>query len=131
MRENRLYGSEGGEVKSLPYPYQGNIGRPTSAWIATRRQSPSERRASLDALARLAMTVDPFPVKLPNEVPGSPTQPSGAPSEPAPSRAPKIFFLNYLTENRNYDIVTDRWTKGASHADGKRPFPSRMAKTKG
>jgi len=23
MRENRLYGSEGGEVKSLPYPYQG------------------------------------------------------------------------------------------------------------
>ena len=22
MRENRLYGSEGGEVKSLPYPYQ-------------------------------------------------------------------------------------------------------------
>jgi hypothetical protein len=21
MRENRLYGSEGGEVKSLPYPY--------------------------------------------------------------------------------------------------------------
>jgi hypothetical protein len=24
MRENRLYGSEGGEVKSLPYPYQGS-----------------------------------------------------------------------------------------------------------
>ena len=23
MRENRLYGSEGGEAKSLPYPYQG------------------------------------------------------------------------------------------------------------
>ena len=22
MRENRLYGSEGGEAKSLPYPYQ-------------------------------------------------------------------------------------------------------------
>jgi hypothetical protein len=77
------------------------------------------------------MTVDPFPVKLPNEVPDRPTQPTGAPSEPAGSRAPTIFFLNYLTENQNYGIVTYRWTKGASHADGKRPFPPRMAKTKG
>jgi hypothetical protein len=41
------------------------------------------------------------------------------------------FFLNHLTENQNYGIVTYRWTKGASHADGKRPFPPRMAKTKG
>jgi len=24
MRENRLYGSEGGEVKSLPYPYHSS-----------------------------------------------------------------------------------------------------------
>jgi hypothetical protein len=40
-------------------------------------------------------------------------------------------FLNSLTENQNYGIVTYRWTKGASHADGKRPFPPRMAKTKG
>jgi len=23
MRENRTYGSEGGEAKSLPYPYRG------------------------------------------------------------------------------------------------------------
>ena len=27
MRENRPYGSEGGEAKSFPYPYQ---------WVATR-----------------------------------------------------------------------------------------------
>ncbi len=29
MRENRTYGSEGGEAKSLPYPYQ--LGRGNSA----------------------------------------------------------------------------------------------------
>jgi hypothetical protein len=46
-------------------------------------------------------------------------------------RAVKQFFLNSLTEKQNYGIVTYRWTKGASHADGKRPFPPRMAKTKG
>ena len=34
-------------------------------------------------------------------------------------------FLNSLTENQNYGIVTYRWTKGASRADGKRP--SRLA----
>ena len=29
MRENRLYGSEGGEAQSLPYPYHGSAaGRP-------------------------------------------------------------------------------------------------------
>jgi len=31
MRENRLYGSEGGEAKSLPYPYQGPH---TTVWVA-------------------------------------------------------------------------------------------------
>ena len=29
MRENRTYGSEGGEAKSLPYPYRrGRLGNP-------------------------------------------------------------------------------------------------------
>ena len=41
MRENRLYGSEGGEAKSLPYPYQ------------TRPQLVPLR---LDRFALLAMT---------------------------------------------------------------------------
>jgi hypothetical protein len=41
MRENRLYGSEGGEVKSLPYPYQ---------------TKPQMRSPSLDCFALLAMT---------------------------------------------------------------------------
>jgi hypothetical protein len=56
------------------------------------------------------MTLDPFPVKLPSEAADSPNQPTGAPSEPAPSRADN-FFLNYLTENQNYGMVTYRWTK--------------------
>ena len=34
MRENRLYGSEGGEVKSLPYPYQG-VSNCGLVWIAS------------------------------------------------------------------------------------------------
>ena len=35
MRENRLYGSEGGEVKSLPYPYQGAASRgPLDCFVA-------------------------------------------------------------------------------------------------
>ena len=33
MRENRLYGSEGGEAKSLPYPYQ-----PSTRWSADEFQ---------------------------------------------------------------------------------------------
>ena len=47
MRENRLYGSEGGEVKSLPYPYQ--------TWAA-------HLRLSLDcfALARNDGSFDSF-----------------------------------------------------------------------
>ena len=36
MRENRLYGSEGGEVKSLPYPYQGVSTR----WSADEAPKP-------------------------------------------------------------------------------------------
>src|ERR1700722_20997373 len=39
MRENRLYGSEGGEVKSLPYPYQGAAVRP-SGLLAPRMLGP-------------------------------------------------------------------------------------------
>jgi hypothetical protein len=34
MRENRPYGSEGGEAKSLPYPYRGN------SFIFSRRDTP-------------------------------------------------------------------------------------------
>ncbi len=35
MRENRLYGSEGGEAKSLPYPYQTKprMGKPKSGLL--------------------------------------------------------------------------------------------------
>ena len=36
MRENRLYGSEGGEVKSLPYPYQGPPHCPAGFGAASR-----------------------------------------------------------------------------------------------
>ena len=36
MRENRLYGSEGGEVKSLPYPY--HLPR---RWSADEFQGPA------------------------------------------------------------------------------------------
>ena len=32
MRENRLYGSEGGEVKSLPYPYHGSAAGGLPIW---------------------------------------------------------------------------------------------------
>jgi hypothetical protein len=32
MRENRLYGSEGGEVKSLPYPYHGSAAGRALIW---------------------------------------------------------------------------------------------------
>ena len=38
MRENRLYGSEGGEAKSLPYPYQG----PHAAPGLLRRKGSSQ-----------------------------------------------------------------------------------------
>ena len=41
MRENRLYGSEGGEAKSLPYPYQ---------------TKPQLETPSLGRFALLAMT---------------------------------------------------------------------------
>ena len=41
MRENRLYGSEGGEAKSLPYPY---------------RTKPLLEAPSLDRFVLLAMT---------------------------------------------------------------------------
>ena len=34
MRENRLYGSEGGEVKSLPYPYHLSTRRSLDAFAA-------------------------------------------------------------------------------------------------
>ena len=40
MRENRLYGSEGGEAKSLPYPYQTKP-QLEIPWVAPMR---SQRR---------------------------------------------------------------------------------------
>ena len=36
MRENRLYGSEGGEVKSLPYPYQVHSARPLDCFAGAQ-----------------------------------------------------------------------------------------------
>jgi hypothetical protein len=73
MRENRLYGSEGGEVKSLPYPYQGSaaarqpIGprlvRPRGGslkrmlhdqFLGTHRRAISWRDVCLGTLARTA-----------------------------------------------------------------------------
>jgi hypothetical protein len=72
MRENRLYGSEGGEAKSLPYPYHGfaaahspicrgpsadvaSSGTETTrlSWDFANRQS----RGGMDCYATLAMTV--------------------------------------------------------------------------
>jgi hypothetical protein len=38
MRENRTYGSEGGEAKSLPYPYRP---RAAARVIPTRSAGPS------------------------------------------------------------------------------------------
>jgi hypothetical protein len=37
MRENRPYGSEGGEAKSLPYPYRGEDAQHDDDDILTRR----------------------------------------------------------------------------------------------
>ena len=34
MRENRTYGSEGGEAKSLPYPYPAASARPPIRQLA-------------------------------------------------------------------------------------------------
>ena len=53
MRENRLYGSEGGEVKSLPYPYQGPQCDRLGCW---RRACCGPWIASSQGL--LAMTVN-------------------------------------------------------------------------
>ena len=36
MRENRLYGSEGGEAKSLPYPYHTKP-QMEIPWVASMR----------------------------------------------------------------------------------------------
>ena len=40
MRENRLYGSEGGEAKSLPYPYHGSAAAHSPIWP---QQVPEQR----------------------------------------------------------------------------------------
>src|SRR6267378_5337938 len=59
MRENRPYGSEGGEAKSLPYPYR-------SAFPLLRRllrhgwRGAGDRRAA--HVARLRLIVTPHPV---------------------------------------------------------------------
>ena len=47
MRENRPYGSEGGEAKAFPTPIRGTAAAPTIPWIAS---SP------LATLGVLAMT---------------------------------------------------------------------------
>ena len=36
MRENRTYGSEGGEAKSLPYPYRHQLEKPRGPNIRGR-----------------------------------------------------------------------------------------------
>jgi hypothetical protein len=46
MRENRLYGSEGGEAKSLPYPYHLS-----TRWPADRSQN-RRRSGSFNDLLR-------------------------------------------------------------------------------
>ena len=71
MRENRLYGSEGGEVKSLPYPYHLSTGLsldaftppvlksrlPRSAAPADMRVQPFERAAAELWIASLRRNV--------------------------------------------------------------------------
>ena len=47
MRENRLYGSEGGEVKSLPYPYQGSVAGPSLFSSALSGGGRMQRRRGL------------------------------------------------------------------------------------
>ena len=48
MRENRTYGSEGGEAKSLPYPYRklesSSLALPGNDENATRSSSPASDR---------------------------------------------------------------------------------------
>ena len=42
MRENRLYGSEGGEAKSLPYPYQRAATRLVDCLVASLLAIPAK-----------------------------------------------------------------------------------------
>jgi len=65
MRENRLYGSEGGEAKSLPYPYHGSAAARPPIVPRLVRLSLHDRfwelvggpsRGGMDGFALLAMT---------------------------------------------------------------------------
>jgi hypothetical protein len=49
MRENRLYGSEGGEAKSLPYPYHGPAAAcsPIGLRLVRRRLQSWKQRSTL------------------------------------------------------------------------------------
>src|SRR5437016_7990881 len=45
MRENRQYGSEGGEDYSLPYPYLPKSGRTARAWLSRATYDDARRRS--------------------------------------------------------------------------------------
>jgi hypothetical protein len=48
MRENCTYGSEGGEAKSLPYPYQWSLWRDRSTTNSTSSPPTGRRNAPPD-----------------------------------------------------------------------------------
>jgi hypothetical protein len=132
MRENRTYGSEGGEAKAFPTPIAvRRIQRPQVSEGARNLRICRllQRAATMLAPSLLRRGVDGRD-EPGHDDRGSETQ-STTDGPTANAISAKIFILISLTENQNYGIVTYRWTKGASHADGKRPFPPRMAKTKG
>src|SRR5271154_5391388 len=76
MRENRLYGSEGGEAKSLPYPYHLSTRYSLGAFATlvmssllpqtwppadqARRKEKASGSGTLDCFASLALTGEPL-----------------------------------------------------------------------